>query len=501
MSEVILKMCSITKQFSALQALKEVDFELRKGEVHVLLGENGAGKSILMNILTGVCKKDSGKIMVKNQEVDISSPEYAQKLGIAAIFQDSNLFDRFSIAENIFVNNKPIRNRVLKTVDYKRMCKDSRAILDMLGFEMDPEVLVENLNYGQKRIIEIAKAISRKSDILILDEPGASLSQKEIEGLFKVIRSLKENGVSIVYITHRLEEVFRIADRISILRDGKMIETRRVEDFSINGILQCMSGANYKNRYPKLEVRKGKDVLKVRNLGVQNYIRDVSFSLRKQEILGFAGLLGSGRSKITRSILGLEQITSGEFYISGKKVKIKSPFDAINMGIGYISEDRDEKIFDNLNVLSNIKSANYHNDRSFIVNSSDEYKEMQEYLNKFNVKNHYVSECMRSLSGGNQQKIVLARWILTNSKIFILDEPTVGLDIVSKVDVYNIINNLVREGTSVIMISSDLEELVGMCDRVLVIYDGTIVKELDRNELSVKNILYYAVGGNTGNQR
>jgi len=495
MPENIISMRNIVWKFADRTILDNVSFDLRKGEIHVLIGENGAGKTKLMETLCGLTKKDSGTILYKGESVEITSPTQAQNMGICMVHQESALFEQYTIAENIFIQNKPLKNKFLKTVDVKKMNKDAQDILNKLNCDLKSETVVSKLTVGEKYIVEIAKAIALQAEVIIFDETTAYFALKETNDFYKMLHTLKEKGRSIVYITHKIDNLTDVVDRISAIRNGKITLIMSNDDMEIGKLITGMSGDSYKNRYPKIKTKFGTEMYRVQDLSVVGYVQDISFSLRKGEILGFAGLMGSGRTKMARAMFGLEPY-HGEFYVRGKKVNIKNTQNAISNGIAFISEDRTESVFSKLSVrgnISSVKKKGLHG--KMIFSRAKEREILEEFGKRFNVRGMHGRMPMYQLSGGAKQKVNLARWIFSQSDIYIFNEPTAGLDIPSKVDVYNIFNDLVRKGKSIIIISSDINEIVGMCDRVFIIYEGRIVKELLDKDANSKNILYYAMGG------
>lgn len=498
MSGPLLEMRNIWKQFDGNYILKNVNFCLYAGEVHALVGENGAGKSTLMNILAGVCPKDSGEIVFDNKQIEIENAKHAQTLGISTIFQNYNLFYDMNIAENIFINQEPIRKfGLFKLINWGAIYKRTKEILSYLNISIDPRTPVKALSIGKQKFIEIARAIVDKSRIIIMDEPTAALTEQEVEFLFKIIKNLKSMGVSVIYISHRLEEVKRIADRITVLRDGKIICTISSEDYDSEKIINMIVGDKIKDRYPKLEVKIGREILIVRKLSNDTILKDISFSLRAGEILGITGLKGSGKTLLAKTLFGAEPIVEGYIYINGRKVNIRDTEDAAKNGICYVPQNRlEEGLACKASVADNIVITNLRNIvRNNIISSHLKRREAEEYVKMIGIKLNSVDENIRSLSGGNQKKVILAKWIYRNARILILNEPTSSIDISSKVDIYNILNELVMAGAAVILISSEIPEILGMCDRILVMHRGTIVKEFQRGEATQEDILFYASGG------
>ncbi|MCM8711179.1 sugar ABC transporter ATP-binding protein [Clostridium sp. SYSU_GA19001] len=492
----VLKLSKINKRLSEFFMLKDVTFELFKGEVHALIGENGSGKSSLMNIIWGAYTKDSGDILIDGISVSINSPMTAKKLGIAMIHQNSSLFEHFTVAENIYIDNKPYLNKTLKIIDKGKMYSDCEALFKKLGFTLNCRSIVKNLNIAQKQLVEICKAYVSNARIIIMDEPTSSLTESESLLLFKIIQELKKSGVAIIYISHNLEEIMQIADRITVIRGGEIVGTQSVKAMNVDNIIHMMTGMDLKERYPKLNVKTGKEILKVSNLYAGNILKDISFSLKKREILGIIGLVGSGRTKVAKSIFGIDKIDSGEIVVEGNKVNINSPEDAIAAGIGYVTEDRiSDGLFMYLNVPENITAPNISKvTNKHLIDRNIEKRLTSSYIDRLRINVGTLNTKAAYLSGGNQQKVVLAKWIMSKSKILILDEPTKGIDIASKVDVYNIMNEMVTKDVSIILISSDVDEVIGMCDKIMVLYNGKIAAMLPRNIATREKIMSYATG-------
>ncbi|SKA83093.1 monosaccharide ABC transporter ATP-binding protein, CUT2 family [Clostridium sp. USBA 49] len=493
----VLKLSNINKKLSDFFSLKNISIEFYGGEVHVLMGENGSGKSSLMNVIWGAYPKDSGDILIDNVPVSINSPIDAKKLGIAMIHQNSSLFENFTVAENIFIDNKPYSNKLLKTINKSKMYSLCEDLFNKLGFSLNCKSIVKDLNLAQKQIVEICRAYVSNARIFIMDEPTSSLTDSESYLLFKIIEELKKSGAAIIYISHKLEEIHKIADKITVIRGGEIIGTQEVKSMEVNNIIHMMTGMELKNRYPKLHVKIGKEVLKVNNLSSDNIIKNINFSLKKREILGIIGLVGSGRTKIAKSLFGIDKLDSGEIFIENKKVNINSPKDAIEAGIGYVTEDRIfNDLFMYLNIHENISAPNISRvSNKHIIDKKIESKIANSYIKRLRINAGTVNNKIAYLSGGNQQKVVLAKWIMSKSKILILDEPTKGIDIASKVDVYNIMNEMVTKDVSIILISSDIDEVIGMCDRIMVLYNGNIAAMLKGDSATRENIMFYATGG------
>lgn len=493
---VFLEMKDIVKRFPGVLALDHVNLKVNAGEVHALLGENGAGKSTLMKVLSGAYTKDEGEILFEGKPVEINSAQDAQALNISTIYQELNLTDQLTVAENIYMGRQIMKNKYM--VDWKTMYSKAQSILDDLDVGIDSHTLVGNLGVAHKQMVEVAKALSINSRVLILDEPTAPLTNHEIEILFNTIRKLKSRGVAIIYISHRLEEVMEICDRATIMRDGQNVTELNVADTNLDEIIKYMVGRELKDKFPKIHIEPGKERLRVDNICSGKRVKGVSLSVRGGEILGISGLVGAGRTETARAIFGMDPKDSGDIYVDGEKVTINQPLDAITAGIGFVTEDRKaEGLVLTMSVGHNISLATLEKfGRSAKLDLGLEKKTALDYIDKLNIRTPSHLQLARNLSGGNQQKVVLAKWLLSNSKVIIFDEPTRGIDVGAKIEVYNIINSLVKDGVAVIMISSELPEILGMSDRVAVMHQGEITGVFDNDgTLTQEKILYYATGG------
>ena len=491
-----LEMRGIVKRFPGVLALDHVNLSVRKGEVHALLGENGAGKSTLMKILSGAYSMNEGEILLDGKAVEINSAQDAQRLNISIIYQELNLTEQLTVAENIFMGRQLMKNRF--QVDWPRMYKEAQKLLDELGVSVNAHQLIRDLGVAQKQMVEVAKALSINSRILIMDEPTAPLTNREIEVLFSTIRMLKERGVSIIYISHRLEEVMEVCDRATIMRDGTNVTQLNVADTNLDEIIRYMVGRELKEKFPKIQTTPGKERLRVENIHAGKQVNGVSLCVRGGEILGIAGLVGAGRTETARAIFGMDPKESGEIFVDGQKVQIDRPLDAIKAGIGFVTEDRKgEGLVLQLPISQNMTLATLEKLGSSVhMNLGREKATVSEYIEKLNIKTPSMLQLARNLSGGNQQKVVLAKWLLSDSRVIIFDEPTRGIDVGAKIEVYNIINDLIRQGVAVIMISSEMPEVLGMSDRVAVMHQGEITGVFDNDgTLTQEKILYYATGG------
>lgn len=493
--ETLLLMKNIHKKFPGVYALKGVELDLKYGEILGLMGENGAGKSTLMKILGGVHSPTSGKIIVENKEYEQLTPNEAKKIGIGFVHQELNLAESLTVAENIFIGRLPVKKGLLQTVDYEKLFHDTDLVLQDLGCDISSKELVQNLSTAKKQMIEIAKSISLNCKILILDEPSTSLSNEDVEKLFKIMRKLKEKGVGLIYISHRFNEIFEICDRSTILRDGTYVGTVDMKNTSKEDMIKMMVGREIHNLFPKQYTQIGEIILEGKNISDFNgKVKNANFYLNKSEVLGFAGLVGAGRTELMRLLFGADPIKNGEFYLKKNKIEISSPKSAIKYGISLITEDRKKQgLFLNLSVEENINITNLSN---FIINKKSLDQVAFKFKDNLKIKTFSINEVAKNLSGGNQQKIVLAKWFNTDSDIFIFDEPTKGIDIGAKTEIYNIINELVKNGKSVIMISSELPELIGMSDRIYTMCEGSITGCLNRNEFEQEKIMNLATKRN-----
>ncbi|HBA70471.1 MAG TPA: D-xylose ABC transporter ATP-binding protein [Lachnospiraceae bacterium] len=493
MGDIILTMKDIDKSFPGVHALDHVNFEVRKGEVHALMGENGAGKSTLMKVLTGIYTKDSGSIVFEGKEVEFHNTREAQDAGIVIVHQELNMLGHLTVAQNIFIGRefkKGIR------IDDKKMNEEAAKLFKRLHIDIDPTETMGNLTVGKQQMCEIAKAISHEAKVIIFDEPSAALTEAEIEELFKIIRDLRKQQLGIVYISHRMDEIKVITDRVTVMRDGTYVGTLITNDCTKDDIINMMVGrVIYED--PKTESSVPADapvVLKVENLNAGRMVQDVSFELRKGEILGFSGLMGAGRTETARAIFGADPKTGGNIYINGQKVEINSPQDAVKCGIGYLSEDRKRfGIVVQKSVAENSTMAALENFvKGLFIDKKSENKIAQDYVESLATKTPGVDQLVVNLSGGNQQKVVIAKWLIRNCDILIFDEPTRGIDVGAKNEIYKLMNRLAEEGKSIIMISSEMTEILRMSDRVIVMCEGKKTGEIDISEASQEIIMNMA---------
>ncbi|MEE3678344.1 sugar ABC transporter ATP-binding protein [Bacillus safensis] len=490
-----IEMHNIHKAFGKNTVLSGVSFDLVTGEVHALMGENGAGKSTLMNLLTGLYSLDQGTIQIDGKETAFKNPKEAEQHGIAFIHQELNIWPDMTVLENLFIG-KEIYTK-LGLLDTKKMKVLAQKQLDRLSVNLSLDQEAGSCSVGQKQMIEIAKALMTDAKVIIMDEPTAALTEREIEKLFQVIESLKKEGVSIVYISHRMEEIFAICDRITIMRDGKTVDTKAIPETNFHEVVKKMVGRELTDRYPERTPSTGDIVLEVKQATKKGQFQDISFSVKAGEIVGVAGLMGAGRTEMMRSIFGLDPLDQGEIWVHGKKAVIKKPSDAVKLGIGFITEDRkDEGLMLDASIRENIGLPNL---KSFSPKGLIDKKNEQDFVDllikRLTIKTASSDISARSLSGGNQQKVVIAKWIGIQPKVLILDEPTRGVDVGAKREIYQLMNELTDRGVAILMVSSELPEILGMSDRVLVIHEGTISGELDKTEATQERIMTLATGG------
>ena len=492
--EYCVEMQSISKHFGGVQALKNVDFRLRRGEVRALLGENGAGKSTLMKILAGAVSADSGIIEIDGKPATIRSPKDSRDLGVSIIYQEFVLAPQLSVAENIFLDRLSEKSGI---VNWKKINAAAKKLLMEMGFDMiDPRKQVGSMPVAYQQIVEICKSLSQDAHILILDEPTAVLTFGEIERLFGIVKKLKDCGWGIIYNSHRLEEVFQICDTATILKDGEFVGEYDVNTLTKRELVNLMVGRTMSNYYPARDHNIGKTVLSVSHLAAGSSVKDVSFYVRAGEVLGISGLVGAGRTESMRAIFGIDKIDSGEILLNGKSVRFSSPDAAVKAGIGFLPEDRkNEGVVLSQSIRFNTTLSNIGSFSRFGINSySKERKIAEELLTKLHTKYGGLEDPVSSLSGGNQQKVALAKWLAANCQVIILDEPTRGVDVGAKSEIYSIINSLAQDGAAVIMISSEMEEIINMCDRAVVMRQGIVTGELDKKELNEQGLIALAMG-------
>lgn len=493
MGEVILTMKGIDKSFPGVHALNAVDLEIRTGEVLALMGENGAGKSTLMKVLTGIHRKDAGVITYEGREVEYGNPREAQDDGIVIVHQELNMMGHLTVAQNIFIGREPKSGFLIND---SKMNEEARKLFDQLSIDIDPKETMSRLTVGKQQMCEIAKAISHKAKVIIFDEPSAALTDSEIEQLFKIIRGLRDQQMGIVYISHRMDEIKRITDRVTVMRDGCHVGTLITSECTKSDIISLMVGRVIYET-PKAESHVPPDapvVLKVEHLNAGRMVQDVSFELRKGEILGFSGLMGAGRTETARALFGADRKQSGDIFINGQKVQIKTPEDAVKNGIGYLSEDRKRfGIVLKKNITSNVTLTCLPKFCKFnLINNAEEKKVAERYVGALKIKTPSINQLVMNLSGGNQQKVVVAKWLVDNSDILIFDEPTRGIDVGAKQEIYELMNRLVNEGKSIIMISSEMAEILRMSDRIVVMCEGRITGEVDIKDATQEKIMHLA---------
>jgi len=492
MENYIIEAINVSKSFPGVRALNQVSFNLKVGEVLALLGENGAGKSTLVKILSGVYTKDEGIIKIFGEEIEGMNPLKAREKGIAIIHQELNMCAHLTVTENIFLGREIIQNGMLKD---KEMGKEAKRILDELNVDIDPDAVVGNLSFSKQQMVEIAKALSTNAQVIIMDEPTSALTSKEIDDLFRIIKKLKAEGRSIIYISHKLEELQYIIDRVMILRDGEYIISMDFKDTSLKEIISYMVGREIKEKFPRVESHKGKKLLEIKNLNAGELVRDISFDLYQGEIVGIAGLMGAGRTETTRAIFGADPKQSGEIILEGNSLQIGKPMDSIKHGIVLVPEDRKrDGLCTKLSVSDNISLPNLDTicDKFGVVSRKKEQEMTEKTVNDLRIRLANADVDSGSLSGGNQQKVVVGKWLARNSKVVIFDEPTRGIDVAAKVEIYNLMNELKEKGIGVLFVSSELPEILGISDRIIVMCDGRITKELDRKEATQDLILEYA---------
>jgi ribose transport system ATP-binding protein len=490
-----ISMQGIHKSFGANQVLTGVDFDLQDGEVHALMGENGAGKSTLMNILIGLHQRDQGTIVIDDQETTFMNPKEAEKCGIAFIHQELNVWPDMTVLDNLFIGKE--RTSKLGLLNRKEMEVLAEEQFRKLSVTISLSREAGECSVGEKQMIEIAKALMTHAKVIVMDEPTSALTEREIQKLFEVIASLKKEGVSIVYISHRMEEIFAICDRITVMRDGKTVDTKAIPDTNFDEVVRKMVGREITDRYPERKSDPGKVVLEFKNASKKGQFKDVSFSIRSGEIIGFSGLMGSGRTEIMRTLFGLDSLDQGEIWVHGKKVSIRNPNDAMQAGIGFVTEDRkDEGLVLDFSVRDNMVLTNLY---SFAPKGLILDKKEQEFVDlliqRLQIKTESSATLVRNLSGGNQQKVVIAKWIGIGLSVLILDEPTRGVDVGAKREIYQLMNELTERGVAIIMVSSELPEVLGMSDRILVVHEGRISGELTKQEATQENIMTLATGG------
>ncbi len=493
----VIELRGISKSFPGVKALSGVDFDIYPGELHALCGENGAGKSTLIKVMTGAHAPDEGSILVNGEAVSFSSPQQALSMGIACIYQELSIVPQLDVAKNIFLGNMFTKGKT-GFLDKKRLYKDAAEILhDHIKLNIDPHEIAGRLSVAQQQMVEIGRALTRQAKVIIMDEPTSSLSDKEVETLFKLIRMLKADGIAIIYISHKLDEVMQLSDRITILRDGQRIKTVNTADTTKERLISDMLGRELSNMYNKQPAEIGGTVLEVNGLTRSGVFSDISFSVKSGEIVGFFGLVGAGRTEIMRAIFGMDRYDSGEVILGGEKLRGRSPSRAIRSGIGFATEDRkSEGLALRLSILANMTIVKLSQLSRFgVISRKKQRRTADEYVSSISIKTPSVSQLVGNLSGGNQQKVVLAKWLMMEPRVLILDEPTRGIDVGSKSEIYSLIVRLAQQGVAVIIVSSEIEEILGICDKVNVIHEGRLVSTLDAATSSTHDVLTSAFGG------
>jgi ABC-type sugar transport system ATPase subunit len=489
-NDTILEIRDVSKSFSGVKVLDKVNMSVKKGEVHFVVGENGAGKSTLMKIISGVYQKDEGELIFEGKPVSFKTIRNAQELGVSIIHQEFNLLPHRNIGQNIFLGREPLKNRTIKSIDQKEIYTRSKELLGFLGVSIDPRVRVSSLGIAQQQMVEVAKALCFKSKVLIMDEPTATLTRKEIDKLFEMIRKLKSEGVSIIYISHRLEEYKQIADKLTVLRDGRVVGVLKAQDASIDEIIKLMVGREIKNQYNRQYFQPGEEVLRVDGLSSYRF-QDVNLYVRRGEIVGLSGLVGAGRTEVAKAIFGYDPIESGSVYYYGKKYRKLNTSLTTRLKVGFIPENRKEEgaviempIWQNIVHASLKRLFKYH-----LINRKIEIETAQKYQGELGIVAPSINKVLKFLSGGNQQKTIVAKWVCAECDFMIFDEPTRGIDVGARTEIYQIINELVSRGKAILLISSDMTELLGLCDRIYVMKDGRITAEFSRNEATQEKIM------------
>jgi ribose transport system ATP-binding protein len=477
--------------------LRDVSVAFRKGEVHAIVGQNGAGKSTIVKILAGVHRPDSGTIVMNGRVVSMDSPQEARRLGLAVIYQEFQLVPSLSVAENIFLGREPLRRGAAGLfVDWRRLRESSRAILSQLASSLDPGAPVSELRTSDQQVVEIAKALSTNAEVILMDEPTASLTAPEIKRLFSIISSLRARGVTVIYISHRMEEVFDIADSITVITDGQCVATTRISDITIDGVIRLMIGRKLEEMFPGKRTHAAEEALRVSGLGIPGVLHDIGFSVNSGEVLGIFGFIGSGRTELARALFGAEPASTGRIEVLGKEVRIRSVLDAIDAGLALVVEDRKRQgLFLEMSVLDNICISSLQDlSRLGFINARSTRAVGESFLQRLNIKTPSLAHLAKNLSGGNQQKVIVAKWLNRRSPIIIFDEPTRGIDVGAKVEMYQIIRSLAEKGSAVIVISSELSEVLGISDRLIIMRSGRIVGRSDTSRITKEEVLNHAIG-------
>lgn len=498
-NNALLRLVNVTKRFPGVLALDKVNLEVRPGEVHGLVGENGAGKSTIIKAITGAHAPEEGEVWFNGQKLEQMSPHKSMEIGIACIYQELNQVPHMTVYENIFLGREEFAFKKIGWTDRALMRKEAVEAIKSLGLDLDPNAEVGTLGVGKQQLIEIARAVRTNAKLIIMDEPTAALSEREANQLIGIIKDLRKKGHTIIYVSHRLHEVKTVCDRITVLRDGKTVETRDMGATTIDDIVKLMVGREITNKYPKIKVDIGGEMLRVEGLTRRGVINNISFNVRSGEVLGFAGLVGSGRTETMRALTGADPIDGGKIFVGGKEVRIKNPRDSINAGIAFLTEDRKGQglvLIQTIEFNSTLVNLKNFPKTGPLLNLKFLQKIAQEKVDELRTRTPSVRQAAGNLSGGNQQKVVIAKWLLSKSKVFIIDEPTRGIDVGAKVEVYNLVNELVKQGAAVIMVSSEMDECIGMSDRIMVMYEGKVTAELKGSEISQEKIMFAASGLN-----
>jgi ribose transport system ATP-binding protein len=501
----LLQMTDITKAFGGVTVLDKVSFDVLPGEVHALIGENGAGKSTLMKIVTGAYRADSGQVCWKNEPVEVKTPHQAHQLGINIVHQELMLVPQLSISENVFLGRHPVSSGLSRLVKWGEMNDRASSLLESLGHPLDPNRLVDELSIAEQQLVEIARALAFRAELIIMDEPTSPLSEHETKRLFQTISQLKQRGVSIVYISHRLKEIHEVADRVTVLRDGRHVVTKPIDETTADDLVRYMVGRNLEEQFSQKEARAfGAESLRVEGLSVSGRFSNVSFNVRKGEIVGLAGLVGAGRTDLVETLFGVIQADSGKVYLEGQLININSPMDAVRQRIALVADDRKAKglvlggsIRFNIALAAPRKSARY----GVFLDATREREESERLVSQMHLKTPSLEQQVQHLSGGGQQKVVLAKWLSANPRVFLFDEPTRGIDVGSKAEIYLFIRRLAESGVAVVLVSSELEEILHLADRVLVMHRGRLTAELRREDATEENIMRYATGSSVAEPR
>jgi ribose transport system ATP-binding protein len=491
--DLVIQIKGVSKEFPGVKALDGVDLSLKKGEVHALVGENGAGKSTLIKILAGVYTKDAGDIIFENKSVDFHTSADSLRLGIKVVFQELALIPHMTIAENVFLESFPLKKN--RAIDWEKMFERTTEILDSIGLPINPKNKVSSLTVSQQQMVEIARALSHEAKIVVMDEPTSALTPNEIKFLFDVIGKLKKLGIGIIYVTHKLEEVFEISDRVTVLRDGKLISAKNIKDTDTDEVVKDMVGRSIKTLFPRTHTGKGKVVLDVQNLSTEKKLKNISFKVHSGEVIGTFGLLGAGRTELAKAVFGLDPITDGNIYIEGSELRAGSTSHSTRMGLGLLTEDRKEEgLVLQMSVAHNITLPSIRDFSSFgFISRKLETERSREFVDKFSIKTPSLRQKVMFLSGGNQQKVLIARWLMKKLKVIIMDEPTRGIDVGAKAEIHRLIDELAKAGLAVVVMTSEMPELLGVSDHIIVMSNGKITGEFDKKEATQEKILAAAI--------